>query len=130
MRCIIRKKKGRKFLLFGPRRKVRWTTNEPYNVTVYSPNVPVLQEAFASLVDTWILQFRAAVNQAIASITSSASAAAITSVNTALTQPRASLQAELQKHQTELEMSQMAFNSLSEMMEQLSIAASELKSFV
>ena len=97
---------------------------------MYSPNVPVLQEAFASLVDTWILQFRAAVNQAIASITSSASAAAITSVNTALTQPRASLQAELQKHQTELEMSQTAFNSLSEMMEQLSIAASELKSFV
>ena len=88
-----------------------------------------LQGAFASLVDTWIQQFRAAVNQAIASITSSASAAAVTSVNTALAQPRASLQTELQKHQMELQMSQTTFDSLSKMLEQLSIAAGELKSF-
>ena len=125
-----KKKKGRrKFGAAGPKHTVRWTTNEPYNVTVYSPNLPVLQGAFASLVDTWIQQFRAAVNQAIGSITSSASAAAVTSVNTALTQPRASLQTELQKHQTELQTSQTTFDSLSKMLEQLSIAAGELKSF-
>lgn len=122
------KKKGhRRFVLFGPKHTVRWTTNEPYNVTVYSPNVPVLQTAFSSLVDTWIQQFLKAVNKAIASITSSASAAAVTSVNTALTQPRASLQTELQKHQTELQTSQTTFDSLSKMLEQLSIAAGELK---
>ena len=125
-----KKKKGRrKFGAAGPRHTVRWTTNEPYNVTVYSPNVPALQGAFASLVDTWIQQFRAVVNQAITNITSSASAAAVTSVNTALTQPRATLQTELQKHQTELQTSQKTFDSLSKMLEQLRIAAGELKVF-
>ena len=120
---------GRRYLgIAGPRDSHHYTTNVPYSVPVYSPNIPALTSALSNALTThWVKEFEKELKVTITKLTQEVAENATKHINNKLTLPVSQLQLEVDRRQEVLQRSEEAVKQLEGWKRQLEEAKKAIK---
>ena len=104
---------GRRYAFAGPRDSHHYTTNVPYSVPVYSPNIPALTSALSEALTTqWVKEFEKEVKVTITKLTQEVAENATKHIGDKLALPVSQLQLEVDRRQEVLQRSEEAVKQL------------------
>ena len=117
-----------RYVYAGPRRSHHYTTNVPYSVPVYSPNIPALTSALSNALTThWVKEFEKELKVTITKLTQEVAENATKHINNKLTLPVSQLQLEVDRRQEVLQRSEEAVKQLEGWKRQLEEAKKAIK---